>query len=120
MLKKILIAEDEIALSTALDLKLTKEGYETTVVSDGQQAVDAIKSNQYDLILLDLMMPKLDGFAVLTQVRSLGLTVKVIVLSNLSQQDDIARVTALGVSGFYIKSDTPIVDIVQKVKDLTS
>jgi DNA-binding response OmpR family regulator len=118
MTKKILIAEDEVALSTALDLKLVRAGYEATVVSDGQQAIEAIAANSYDLVLLDLMMPKLDGFRALQQIRTSGQTVKVIVLSNLGQPDDIGRVAELGISGFYIKSDTPIINIVQKVKEL--
>lgn len=119
MIKKILIAEDEKALATALDLKLKTEGFETTLVFDGQQAIDAIKNGGYSLVLLDLILPKIDGFVALKQMRDLDKELKIVVLSNLGQQEDIARARGLGMNAFYIKSNTPIVEIVQKVKDLT-
>lgn len=117
--KKILIAEDEKALANALDLKLKSAGFDTAIVADGLRAIEAIKSFDYDLVLIDLIMPKLDGFKVLEQIRTLGKPVKIIVLSNLGQQEDIARAKQLGVNDFYIKSNTPIVGVVQKVVELT-
>jgi CheY-like chemotaxis protein len=119
MLKKILIAEDEKALSNALDIQLKNAGFATQVVPDGQAALEAIKSNEYALILLDLIMPKIDGFKVIERIKSLGREIKIIVLSNLSQQEDIARVKALGLCEFYIKSNTPLTTIIHRVKELT-
>lgn len=119
MPKVILIAEDEKPLAMALDMKLKSEGFNTAIVSDGLQAFEAIKSTDYDLALIDLVMPKLDGFGLLKQIKALGKPLKIMVLSNLSQQEDIERVRALGVNAFYIKSDTPIIKIVEQVKALT-
>jgi two-component system, OmpR family, response regulator VanR len=115
--KYILIVEDEKPLSHALELKLKNEGYEIVVATNGQEALDAIKSKQFDVMLLDLMMPTMDGFQVLQQIQSDEQKPKAIfVLSNLSQQEDEERVLALGAKKFFIKSDTSLSTIVEEVK----
>src|SRR5688500_18952363 len=107
--KTILIVEDEKPLAHALELKLKGEGFTTIVVSNGQEALDAIKQQTYDVMLLDLMMPTLDGFQVLQQIQGLSQKPPVVfVLSNLSQHEDEERVLALGARKFFIKSDTPL------------
>ena len=115
--KKILIVEDEKPLAHALELKLKSEGFETVVASNGQEALDALKAGQYSVMLLDLMMPTLDGFQVLQQIQGLGQKPTVFVLSNLSQHEDEERVLALGAKKFFIKSDTPLSTIVEEVKN---
>lgn len=114
--KTILIAEDERAISKALQLKLTKLGYEVTAVFNGKQALDMLSSMEYDLVLLDLMMPEVDGFAVLEQLQKDKKNQKVIVSSNLSQDSDFAKAKELGAIDYYVKSNTSISEVVDHVQ----
>ena len=68
--KKILIVEDEKPMARALELKLTRAGYDAASANDGQSGLDYLEKNKVDLILLDLIMPKLDGFAVLERLKA--------------------------------------------------
>ncbi len=113
---KILIAEDEKPMAKALVMKLKKEGFEAEAVHDGESAVEAIKTGKYDLALLDLVMPKLDGFGVLERIKKEKVKAKIIVASNLGQESDIKRAKDLGAVDYFIKSDTPLVKIIEKVK----
>ena len=116
--KHVLIVEDEKPLSHAMELKLKSEGFATTVATNGQEALDLLKSQQFDVVLLDLMMPTVDGFQVLQQVQSLSQKPSaVFVLSNLSQHEDEERVLSLGAKKFFIKSDTSLSTIVDEVKN---
>lgn len=117
MAQKILVAEDEKPLASALHLKLTNAGYDVTVVENGQDVLDILSKEKFDMLLLDLVMPKLDGFAVLERLHPFG-TLHVIVLSNLSQDEDRRRVASCGVQDYFVKSDTPIADIVMRVTSL--
>ena len=114
--KRVLIVEDERPLSHALELKLQHEGFETTVADNGKTCLEAIESKEFDVVLLDLMMPIMDGFQVLTQLGSKPNPPTVFVLSNLSQHEDEERVLSLGAKKFFIKSDTPLSVIVEEVK----
>jgi len=117
MPKKILIAEDEKPMAQALVLKLENEGFAAKAVFNGEEAIVALKAEQFDLMLLDIMMPKLDGFGVLEKMKTDNIKIPVIITSNLSQKEDIDRATGLGAVGFVIKSDTPIAEIVKNVKE---
>jgi two-component system, OmpR family, response regulator VicR len=114
--KKILIVEDEKPLSHALELKLSHEGFAVSTALNGQQCLDLLASETFDIVLLDLMMPVVDGFQVLTQLKAKGTMPYVIVLSNLSQHEDEERVLALGAKKYFIKSNTPLSVIVEEVK----
>lgn len=116
--KKILIVEDEKPMARALELKLTGAGFEVRVCGNGQECLDLLQKEQFDLILLDLVMPVKDGFAVLSELKEKGNKVPVIVLTNLSQVDDYKRVKELGALDLFVKSDTPIAEIVEKVKKI--
>ena len=111
--KKILIAEDEKPMANALGLKLRSAGFETTLVYDGEAAVEAAKKTSFDLIILDLVMPKKDGFSVLAELNRLNIAIPVIVSSNLSQDEDIKRAKELGARDYFIKSDTTLAEIVK-------
>jgi DNA-binding response OmpR family regulator len=113
--KKILIVEDERPMARALDLKLTHAGFEVQSAFDGEEALKKIGEEKYDLVLLDLIMPKLDGFAVLEGIKNKGITVPVIVLSNLGQKEDEEKAKKLGAWDYLIKSNTPISEIVKEV-----
>ncbi len=114
--KKILIAEDEKPMANALGLKLNSAGFETTLVYDGEAAVASARSNSFDLIILDLVMPIKDGFFVLAELKKLKITTPVIVSSNLSQEEDIKRARELGARDYFIKSDTTLAQVVEKVQ----
>ena len=114
--KKILIVEDEQAMVKVLMLKLAKAGFETKNAADGEAAIQILNKETFDLILLDLVMPKLDGFAVLQWLKGKGIKTTVIVTSNLSQDVDAKRSKELGAVDYFIKSDIPIAEVVERVK----
>lgn len=116
----ILIVEDERPLSKALELKLTKEGYKTTVATDGGDAVAHLKKQEFDIAILDLVMPQFDGFHVLEYVHENKLPMRVIVLSNLSQSEDVKKAKSFGAEEYFIKSNTPIVSLVENIKKILS
>jgi len=117
-LKKVLIAEDEKPLGRALELKLANSGYEVTVSPNGEEAIKQLDKGGFAVLLLDLMMPRVDGFGVLEAMKKGGDKTPVIVLTNLSQPEDEKRVKDLGAKEFFVKSDTPISTIVTEVKHL--
>lgn len=116
MPKKILIVEDEKPMANALVLKLRSVGFETMLVYDGESAVNAAKASPFSLIILDLVLPKKDGFFVLGELKRLKITTPVIISSNLSQDEDVKRAKVLGAIGYFIKSDTTLAEIVDKIK----
>jgi len=119
-MKKILIVEDEKPMSRALELKLLHENFSATPVFNGEEALAAIDKEKYDLIVCDLVMPKMDGFHFLEAVRDHRHNAPIVILSNLGQEEDRRRVLALGAKEFFVKSDTPIAIIVERIKALLS
>jgi DNA-binding response OmpR family regulator len=117
MAKKVLIVEDERPLAHALELKLQHEGCQTTVAHNGREALEHTDSGSFDVILLDMMMPEMDGFQVLEHLRGKGTMPTVFVLSNLSLHDDEQRVLDLGAKKYFIKSNTPLAVIVEEIKN---
>lgn len=115
---KILIAEDEKAMARALQLKLNNSGFEATVANNGEEAWEILQKEKFSIVLLDIMMPKKDGFSVLEELRAKKDKTPVIILSNLSQEEDAKKAKALGAVGFFIKSNTPLVDIVNNIKKI--
>lgn len=114
----ILIVEDEMPMAKALEIKLTKSGYQTKSVSNGQEALDELQAGNYDLVLLDIMMPVMDGWAFLEHLKTYDIKTKVVVTSNLSQEEDFAKARSLGALDFLIKSNEPLESIVDKVKSV--
>ncbi len=114
--KKIIIVEDEEALSNALRLKLTSVGYDVTVAANGQEGVDLGAASNYDLMLLDLILPVMDGFSVLAQLKEKGAKYPIIILSNLSQPEDIEKAKGLGASDFLVKSDIQLSKVLEYIK----
>jgi two-component system response regulator ArlR len=110
--KKILVIEDEIALAKALRIKLERRGFVIDVAKNGVEGLDLIEKNTYTGILLDLIMPEMNGFDVLTVLQEKGVVVPVVILSNLSQEEDRQKTKELGAVHFFVKSNTPITDIV--------
>ena len=118
MPKKILLVEDEIALDSVYMTRLVAEGYEVEAVSDGQSAITRAMQMQPDLILLDVMIPKVSGIQVLKTLRGDESTknTKVIMLTALSQDNYKDQAEMLGISGYLVKSQVVIADIVAHVK----
>jgi DNA-binding response OmpR family regulator len=117
-IKKILIVEDEKPLSHALELKLRNEGYEPEVVTNGHDALEALDREQYGVMLLDMMMPVMDGFQVLEQIQKIEHAPVVFVLSNLSLHDDKERVIKLGAKDFFVKSEISLAEVVEHIKSV--
>ncbi len=115
--KKILIIEDEKPLARALELKLTHEGFQVVNIPNGEIALPLLEKEQFSLIICDLMMPKIDGFQILEFIKNKNIKTAVVVLTNLSQEEDEKRVRELGASEFFVKSNTPIAKIVEYIKE---
>ena len=115
--KKILIVEDEKPLAKALELKLTHAGFIISVCLNGEEALSLIAENQYDLILLDLIMPKVNGFSVLQKIKEQNINTPVIVSSNLSQAEDINKAKDLGALQYFVKSNTSLAQIISYITD---
>lgn len=116
--KKVIIAEDDEHISKVYEIKLAREGINVLVARDGEEAIAKIIAEKPNLIILDLMIPKKDGFAVLGEVRKDPAIahIPILVLSNLGQQKDQERAMSLGANEYLIKVDYPIQDVVDKVK----
>ena len=116
--KKILIAEDEASLAKALALKLGGLGFGVKVATDGEEALVELKKNHYDLLLLDLMMPKLDGFGVLAAMKTWKSKPLVLISSNLSQKSDRDKAIKLGAKDFLVKADVSLKAVVETINKM--
>lgn len=120
MAKKILIVEDDKFLRELISQKLLKEEYEISEAVDGEKGLKMTKDEKPDLILLDLILPGLDGFEVLAKIKEDPATaeIPVIILSNLGQKDDIERGLKLGAIDYLIKAHFTPGEIIEKVKNV--
>jgi CheY-like chemotaxis protein len=118
-MKSVIFAEDDQFLGDLIAKKLTAEGYTVTLAVNGEDALNKIKSAKPDLVLLDLLLPAINGFDVLAQLKSDPVTkgIPVIVLSNTDQKADIDRVMNLGAGDFMNKSQFTAEEIVEKIKE---
>jgi len=115
--KNILIVEDEKPLAHALELKLKREGFEPTVCVTGQEGMKEAVTGKYAIILLDIIMPEMDGFGLLQEMVKKKVKTPVLVLSNLGLEEDKQKAKGLGVIDYFVKANTPIASIVKRVKD---
>jgi CheY-like chemotaxis protein len=116
--KRVLIIEDEKPLARILQAKLEKEGYEVIVGHNGQTCLDLVSEGHFNVLLLDLMMPVMDGFQVLEKLKSLPERPVTFVLSNLGQAEDEHKTMELGAQRYFIKSNTQLATIVDAVKQV--
>lgn len=118
MSKKILIIEDDKFLRELIVQKLSKEGFEIEEAVDGEEGVKKIKEVAPDLVLLDLILPGIDGFEVLTKVKddSSLAQIPIIILSNLGQKEDVERGLKLGAVDYLIKAHFTPGEIIVKIK----
>lgn len=120
--KKILIVEDEPTLSSILRARLEKEGMEVDQAKDGVEALMFLKQNKYDLVLLDIILPKMSGFEVMESIKNDPNTnpVPIVIVSNLGQDSDIERGEMLGAIGYFIKAKLSIEELILKIKEFFS
>lgn len=116
--KKILIVEDEKPMVLALELKLKNAGFKTKTALNGAEALEILSKETFDAVLLDLVLPEKDGFAVLAEMRGRGDETPVVVLSNLGQKEDIKRTKELGANNYFVKAETPITEIVGHIRKI--
>lgn len=116
--KRILLVEDDDALASVYQTRLQAEGFELRRVSNGEDALAAALSFKPDLVLLDVMMPKVSGFDVLDILRNTPETasLKIIMLTALSQDSDRERAENLGVDDYLVKSQVVMADVVDRIK----
>jgi len=119
MAKKILIVEDEASLNKALTEYLVSEGFEVASALDGERGLEMALREKPDLILLDVILPKKDGYEVLDNIRKDDKTRKmpVIMLTNLESQDDIMKAMEKGASTYLVKSDYKLEEVAKKIKE---
>ena len=115
---KVLVVEDEEILLTALKEELENGGYEVAGAVDGQEGLDKVKSFKPDLILLDLVMPKMDGMEMLRKLKedNENRDVPVVILTNLSDYERISEALSLGAMDYLVKANYKLEDLLEKVK----
>lgn len=116
--KKILVIEDDKFFQTLVTKKLIGEGYEVLTASDSNEALAILEKEKPNLIILDLILPILDGFEILSIVKKDEKTkdIPVIILSNLGQKEEVERAIALGANDFMIKVNFTPEEIAGKIK----
>ena len=117
--KTVLVVEDDMLLVQAYKIKLEKEGMETWVASSGKEALAFLEKNPPNIVLLDLLLPGLNGFEFLSAVRKneKWKSVPVIILTNLTQSEENLKIAKdLGAADYIVKAEIRIGDIIEKVK----
>lgn len=117
--KKILLVEDEPMLSNLLKGRLEKDGFQVVQAHDGAEGLADLKADKYDLMLLDIILPKMSGFEVMEAMKSDPNIpeVPVVIVSNLGQESDIQKGQMLGAVGYFIKAQLSIEELVSKIKE---
>lgn len=120
--KKILVIEDEATLQKALNEVLSREGYQVVSSLDGLNGLELAQKESPDLILLDIILPKMDGFEVLKRIKENERIsqIPVIILTNLSDLNDIQKALDLGATTYLVKADFHIEDVLKKIEKVLS
>ena len=119
-MRKILFVEDESVLQKTFEETLRGEGYEMISALDGEVGFNLAKKEKPDLILLDLVLPKINGFEVLKKLKEDPETKKipVIILTNLERMSDIDKTLELGATAYLVKTDYSLGEVVEKIKKI--
>lgn len=117
---KILLIEDEPDLIDLFSTSLTNAGFQVEIMKDGTNALDTVKKIKPDLVLLDLIMPKKDGYEVLKEIKCDKATSKTLiyVFSNLTQKDEIDKAMKLGAKDYLVKSDYTPSKLIDKINEI--
>ncbi len=115
---KVLIIEDDKFLSELISTKLDKEGYEVDIALDGETGLTKIKEGKPTIILLDIMLPGIDGFEVLEKMQAdeASKNIPVVILSNFGQEEKVERGLTLGAKDYLVKANFTTGEIVEKIK----
>ncbi|MBD3311535.1 MAG: response regulator [Candidatus Magasanikbacteria bacterium] len=116
--QKILIVEDETSLTKILKSKLEKEGYAVLSAINGEKGLDMALKEKPDLILLDIVMPRMDGYEMLNKLRkdTWGKNVPVIILTNLTEPKEISNGVSMDIKDYLVKTDWSLNEVINKVK----
>ncbi len=116
--KTILLVEDEPLLANLLKQRLEKEGYAVVLSGDGEAALAVLKTTHPDLILLDIILPKMSGFELMEQLKDNPVygSSPIVIISNLGQDTDVQKGKMLGAIGYFVKAKLSIEDLVKKIK----
>jgi len=119
-MKKILLVEDDPLLVDIYTTKLRQSGFEVQVAEQGEKALAAIEEGKPDLVLLDIVLPSMDGWDILRQVREIEKFrgIPIIILSNLGQKEDIERGIKLGATDYLIKAHFSPGEITEKIASI--
>lgn len=120
--KKILIIEDDKILADMYAVKFEKEGYEVVETQSGTEGLNLAKTINPDVVLLDVILPEMDGFAILIELKKEKNTKKIpiILLTNLGQQVDIKKGKSLGATDYLTKSNITPSEVIQRIKKITN
>jgi len=118
--RKILLVEDDSMIVEMYKLRFEEEGFEVTVTDKGTEAIKLAESLKPDIILLDIILPEVDGFNILQTLKSETKTknLPILLLTNLAQESDRERAMAMGANDYYVKSQHTPSDVLQKVMEL--
>lgn len=118
MSKTILFIEDEEALQKSISTVLQKDGYKVLSAMNGETAVKYAREEKYDLVLLDLILPKLNGFEILKELKENEekKSIPVLIVTNLETSADIQKALDLGATNYLVKSNYDLDEIVKKIK----
>lgn len=118
--QKILLVEDDSMIVEMYRLRFEEEGFEVTVTEKGSEAIELAGSLKPDIILLDIILPEVDGFNILQALKSEAKTksVPILLLTNLAQESDRERAMNLGANDYFVKSQHTPSDVLQKVKEI--
>lgn len=118
--KKILVIEDDVVLQKALEEFLSAEGFEIETAADGEEGIEKAKRGKPELILLDIILPKKDGYAVIQEVRADENTknVPIVLLTNLGSLNDVEKALELGATTYLVKADYKLEEVAAKVKSM--
>ena len=117
--KKILLIEDEEFIIRPLEIILKKEDFDLVIAKDGEDGLLKIKNEKPDLVLLDIVLPKMNGFEVLEKFkkeRDLK-DIPVIILSNLAREGEVERGLSLGAKDYFVKTNFSLFDLIRKIKN---
>ena len=119
---RILVVEDDRFLRKAAEMALRREGYDVVVAADGEEALQKTHETHPDLVLLDVIMPKLQGFEVLSRLKEDPATraIPVIMMSNLGEDADIRAALKAGAAAYLVKSNVGLVELTAKVGETLS
>ena len=117
-MKNILLVEDDPDLSSLMEKKLTDEGFTVTAPQTRQQTLDTLATGNPDFVLLDILLPDIDGLTILNEIASKPKTknLPVIILSNLADQGSFEQAAAVGDYEYLVKAKTDLNDLVKKIK----